>query len=61
LFQAITKKSPAAQTLAITYLTRRQVLFAKTLSMATQMDIIGATGDLVVQIWVFDRFHAIHY
>jgi hypothetical protein len=52
LFQAITKKSPAAQTLAITYLTRRQVLFAKTLSMATQMDIIGATGDLVVQIWV---------
>jgi hypothetical protein len=49
------------QTLVITYLTRRQVLFAKTLSMATQVDIIGATGDLVVQIWVFDRFHTIHY
>jgi hypothetical protein len=36
--------SPSAQTLLIAYLAFHQDLFAKTLSMAAQMNFIGATG-----------------
>jgi hypothetical protein len=38
------QNSPSAQTLVIAYLALRQDLFAKTLSMAAQTDIIWATG-----------------
>ncbi len=37
------QNSPAAQTLVTTYLTLRQALLAKTLSMTAQMDIFWAT------------------
>jgi hypothetical protein len=38
------QNSPSAQTVVIAYLALRQVLLAKTLSMAAQMDIFWATN-----------------
>jgi len=53
------KNSPAAQTIVIADLTLCQDLLAKTLSIASQMDIFWAT-DCYFQLWLQGMIHLLH-